>query len=868
MTSWLVCQRNKFCVDGRGKEHPFREKLFSGVIGFIYIFCFFNVREGVTRGRLVFFYALTLVENSLLVAMWYPNRTFQGMAVFGALLIVWGGFALGALSMILYYYFYHPSLPVQGICVRKRRFDVEGRHGYSLLVCCCCLYKTKATAYAGCVRSKDEVVVKAARRIAASPAFELEILPRATSRDLYREECELGSVPGSRAEIFLQSTPRKPGARPVLGLGDVSNVDFEANSPTCSPRPSISNSSLATRSEIELEFDTAGHISQPLFCSVMPNKSQDIQLKHCAPRNSDERFAPARSSKSPVSPIRSITAAEKVENPKGDDEPTNADEHEAEAPRIDYAGSLSFGHRYSLVSSDCISLSSESSRSSLDSIVYEDEGKSTVRGKVGAESEAALTPRTADEGIYSDDRCSTGVQASSPPLPPVPSHNSVLSSPDENDENLGYLEYLMDASSAPPQARARNKVRAAESASEKEDGAESESGWQTDASSDTGPVHCSLEEIQWVAKGGLASPRMRDSAQKRHTFDFSELSATKRANRRRHARSQMRRPKRKEFDNFVVTYLRPGKYGSLRRSCEPLAKIQEDSEDVWPLPAVGTIPEASPPRLPSPNDENGETHAVFAPAKLETPEDRARVVGEIRVREGRKDERSEGSDSDGERAAPTEHETPGDESSSSQGSPVTKVHVERAKSELAKRRRLKKFLSKGITPGKYSSVRCSYERLPAGASLSGNLDGSREGERGDATAANGPTEVRGETKVIGLNEKENVQRILAATGRVCEEHDRKLLKNGISGGVHILENPLVCGTGIDRFFAPQNGSAASSEKRHTYDFSRLTTEHSSPESIHTAVEAAGSPKSPVWVHQPLPFSRRNRRPRSAVLYAK
>ncbi|KAJ7373784.1 hypothetical protein OS493_009106 [Desmophyllum pertusum] len=85
MTMWLICQRTRFCTDEDGKEHPYREKLFSAVIGFIYIFCFFNTREGMTRKRVVLFYSIILVENSLFVSMWYPHRTFHGIMAVAAL---------------------------------------------------------------------------------------------------------------------------------------------------------------------------------------------------------------------------------------------------------------------------------------------------------------------------------------------------------------------------------------------------------------------------------------------------------------------------------------------------------------------------------------------------------------------------------------------------------------------------------------------------------------------------------------------------------------------------------------------------------------------------------------------------------------
>ncbi|EDO37802.1 predicted protein, partial [Nematostella vectensis] len=107
MALWLSCQRTQFCIDETGKEHPCREKLFNAMIAFIYIFCFFNTKEGMTRKRVVLFYSVMLVENSLLISMWYPQRTISTKLTYIALSIVWGGFVLGVIFMILYYRFYH-----------------------------------------------------------------------------------------------------------------------------------------------------------------------------------------------------------------------------------------------------------------------------------------------------------------------------------------------------------------------------------------------------------------------------------------------------------------------------------------------------------------------------------------------------------------------------------------------------------------------------------------------------------------------------------------------------------------------------------------------------------------------------------------
>ena len=81
----------------------------------------------------------------------------------------------------------------------------------------------------------------------------------------------------------------------------------------------------------------------------------------------------------------------------------SSDAEENRAEKINY-GSLSFGNRYSLVSSDCISLSSESSQSSVDSIMFADEGPGSSGVHMKKMLSPELTPRPADEGIFSDER--------------------------------------------------------------------------------------------------------------------------------------------------------------------------------------------------------------------------------------------------------------------------------------------------------------------------------------------------------------------------------------------------------------------------------------------------------------------------------
>ncbi|XP_068679613.1 XK-related protein 8-like [Montipora foliosa] len=145
MTSWLVCQNTLFCVDENGRNHLCREYLFDFVIGFVYIFSFFNIKDGMTRIRVIPYYVIMLCENTVFLVLWYPFRTLYGDVEIAALSIVWGGFGIGVLCMIAYYRFYHPSLPVKGMCVKKTQLDIQENRKVTIFLCCCCEIQTKQT---------------------------------------------------------------------------------------------------------------------------------------------------------------------------------------------------------------------------------------------------------------------------------------------------------------------------------------------------------------------------------------------------------------------------------------------------------------------------------------------------------------------------------------------------------------------------------------------------------------------------------------------------------------------------------------------------------------------------------------------------
>lgn len=68
MTAWVIAQRTDFCPS------RMEEIFFDAVMGLIYCFSFLNLKEGPTRMRMVIYYAVILIENIILVSIWYPFR--------------------------------------------------------------------------------------------------------------------------------------------------------------------------------------------------------------------------------------------------------------------------------------------------------------------------------------------------------------------------------------------------------------------------------------------------------------------------------------------------------------------------------------------------------------------------------------------------------------------------------------------------------------------------------------------------------------------------------------------------------------------------------------------------------------------------
>ncbi|XP_054169158.1 uncharacterized protein LOC128966336 [Oppia nitens] len=108
MFLWLLSPKNLFYGE---KMSSFKRLGYTSLIAWVYIFCYINMQEDNSQNRMIAFYSIMFLENSLLL----------GISLFlspdSALITSWlqemsfavglGGFAVGMLFMIIYYKFFH-----------------------------------------------------------------------------------------------------------------------------------------------------------------------------------------------------------------------------------------------------------------------------------------------------------------------------------------------------------------------------------------------------------------------------------------------------------------------------------------------------------------------------------------------------------------------------------------------------------------------------------------------------------------------------------------------------------------------------------------------------------------------------------------
>ncbi|XP_076291497.1 uncharacterized protein LOC143214379 isoform X1 [Lasioglossum baleicum] len=105
MTIWVILQNTDFCPT------MWEERIYNCIIGLIYCFDFFNLRVGRSRYRMLIFYFVVTLENTvfLVVYVFCYKNTIRTEEIATVASLVAGGMMIGLASMLLYYGKYHPS---------------------------------------------------------------------------------------------------------------------------------------------------------------------------------------------------------------------------------------------------------------------------------------------------------------------------------------------------------------------------------------------------------------------------------------------------------------------------------------------------------------------------------------------------------------------------------------------------------------------------------------------------------------------------------------------------------------------------------------------------------------------------------------
>ncbi|XP_072763604.1 uncharacterized protein [Anoplolepis gracilipes] len=105
MTIWVILQKTEFCPT------VWEERIYNCIIGLIYCFDFFNLREGRSRYRVLVFYTVIVAQNLILLTMYalHFKDTIASDIMIAIASVIAGSMLVGLTSMSLYYGKFHPS---------------------------------------------------------------------------------------------------------------------------------------------------------------------------------------------------------------------------------------------------------------------------------------------------------------------------------------------------------------------------------------------------------------------------------------------------------------------------------------------------------------------------------------------------------------------------------------------------------------------------------------------------------------------------------------------------------------------------------------------------------------------------------------
>ncbi|XP_037085350.1 uncharacterized protein LOC119106340 [Pollicipes pollicipes] len=105
MFLWLISPKNVFHGESITKA---KKIVFAAAIAYVYTFCYINFQETKSRQKMVIFYSVMLLENTLLVSVWMAALPEQIVWYHYIILVtVFAAFIVGILFMMLYYQYFH-----------------------------------------------------------------------------------------------------------------------------------------------------------------------------------------------------------------------------------------------------------------------------------------------------------------------------------------------------------------------------------------------------------------------------------------------------------------------------------------------------------------------------------------------------------------------------------------------------------------------------------------------------------------------------------------------------------------------------------------------------------------------------------------
>ena len=134
---WMAYEKTDFCGDITVRPQKRRtslEVLFIMIISFVFLFIFFNVKNGPTLSRIVVYHVATCVETLIIVAVYYGVYAYSPAS---PLLFCWsfGLYVLGLCLMGLFFGVWHPS--------RTEDYSYVGVPRNCSSFSCCCSGKDK-----------------------------------------------------------------------------------------------------------------------------------------------------------------------------------------------------------------------------------------------------------------------------------------------------------------------------------------------------------------------------------------------------------------------------------------------------------------------------------------------------------------------------------------------------------------------------------------------------------------------------------------------------------------------------------------------------------------------------------------------------